>query len=97
MLGHGASNRGRTFDYVEPVHLPLSAARSSTIGEFSRVTKPLRMCVEKIRFQRENHFRFVETIMRLDNFAESDSRALTDVVACDWFILMPLCFRESVQ
>src|SRR4051812_18035812 len=62
MLGHGSSKRRRAFDDIQAVHLGRSGRESASIGELPRVTETLWMFLQKVRFQRQNYFRFVEPI-----------------------------------
>ena len=96
VLSHRAGDRRRAFDDVQPVHFAFAGAESA-VGEFSRITEPLRMRVKKIGFERHNHLCLIEAIVRFDNFAERLPRALANVVTGDRIKLMPLRFRKYVR
>src|SRR5437762_1734387 len=55
------------------------------------------MRVQEIRVQREDHLRFIEPIMRLDNFPERTQRSFTHIIASNWLKLMPFRLREFLE
>src|SRR5690348_17328309 len=96
MIGHGPGDRGRALDEVEPAHLALAGTDPAAVNKLLRVKKALRVRVEKIRFQRQDDGRLIETVVRLDELAESDNGAFPHVVARERIELIPFRLRESL-
>ena len=79
----------------------LAGGNPSTISKVPGVPQPFGVRVKEIAVQREYDCCFVESIMCFDDLAERQPRSFMNVIAIDWFVLMPFgagkFFQQAAQ
>ncbi len=94
LVRHRASDRRRTLDDVQAIHLAVLILSSPFRREVACIPHAARQGKQEIRVKRENHFSFVEMVLGINILAECQASASQDRITSDWLIVMPTCRRK---
>src|SRR5260370_29406544 len=97
MIGHGAGNRRRTLDDVQPIHLRAGRLDTAPIREIARVTNARRAIGEKIAVERDDNGGLIEAIDRIHIVPEGEPRSRVCPVVAARFVRLPLWTWELCE
>ena len=95
MIRHRSRQRVDPFNGVESVHRSIGGARTSSIGEASRVTDHLGVAQERVGVERENHRGSIEPEHEIDVAPGGLLETRQSILVADRVVGRPLQLRVA--